>query len=126
MNELIDFRKIISPEALAHYCANGNIGAFTFAREALKIDEKKAIEGLMRLDDINVIGEYLYVFWNDCCDRNTEFAIKVMNEYSAEDILDHLDNLSRDRWKFKMFNGARKRSLKEKIHESLNKKTYKH
>lgn len=87
---------------------NGNIGAYTFAREALMLDHDAAEYGLRKLIDYDIPGEYIYVFWNDCCKRDTKFAIEVMKTYSRDQILDALNNLSRDRYKFKNLKKARK------------------
>lgn len=81
---------------------DGNPGALAFVLDCIHTSEDSAL-GLMRMEKFNVIGEYLYVLWNDCCSRDTEKAIRVMINNSKEDILEHLDGLSRERHNFKRF-----------------------
>lgn len=80
---------------------NRNIGAETFAREALNLDHDAAIKGLNRLLEWDVPAEYIYAFWNDCCHRDTKLAIEVMNTYSKLKFDEAMDFYSHDRSKLK-------------------------
>ena len=56
----------------------GNIGALTFLMEAYDIAMFEAERGFQRMQDNRITGCRLYMLWNDCCNRDTEKAIKVM------------------------------------------------
>lgn len=84
--------------------ADYNPGAMFFMLDAMKISRKgTAVVALSRMKEFGIKGEFLYVLWNDCCDRNTEKALEVMMNNSKDDILDHLCGLSRERYNFKKF-----------------------
>lgn len=91
---------------------NGNIGAETFAMEALEIDHDAAVKGLKRLLEWDVPKEYIYVLWNDCCKRDTNLAIEVMNNYPKIRIAEALDYFSFDRSKFKDIKKLKMQQLK--------------
>ena len=71
--------------------AKGNVGAATFCMEALQSGNKNFFAALSRMLDLDITGEKIYLIWNDCCDRDTDKAIRVMLEESKADILDHID-----------------------------------
>ena len=112
-------------ELLAWLVSETNIGAYTFAREALRLDHDAAEYGLTRLSDNDIPGEYIYVLWNDCCERDTKFAIEVMKTYSMDKILEALDNLSSNRYKFKNLKKEARNKEKEerkfRMKKGLNK-----
>ena len=72
----------------------GNIGAAAFVKEAFTQEPefwRKATVGFRRMQQFNIVGEKLYLLWNDCCGRNTSKAVNVMLVKSIEDIFAHLD-----------------------------------
>ena len=79
-----------------------NPGAVVFVMDALSRNKNASI-GFTRMNAFGIRGEYLYVLWNDCCDRDTDKAIDVMMNNSKDDILDHLAGLSYERFNFKKF-----------------------
>ena len=40
---------------------------------------------------IGVVGDKLYMLWNDCCDRDTALAVAVMNNLTEGEILRHIN-----------------------------------
>lgn len=59
-------------------CEN-NIGCLTFLMEAYDKQLFYAERGFQRMQDNNIKGSRLYMLWNDCCNRDTEKTLKVMN-----------------------------------------------
>lgn len=71
--------------------ADGNIGALTFIVDAIKKDPVKAQEALKRLVTKDIVGDKLYMLWNDCCNRDTDMAVKIALEHTIEDIEKHIN-----------------------------------
>lgn len=99
-------------ELLILQVSEGIIGAESFAREAIELDHDAAVKGLRRLLDWNIPGEYFYVLWNDCCERDTALAIEVMNEYPKFLIFDALDWFSHIRINLKNIKEVKKQQEK--------------
>lgn len=95
-------------ELLILQVGEGIIGAEAFAREAIELDHDAAVKGLRRLLDWDISGEYFYALWNDCCEKDTAFAIEVMNDYSKFLIFDALDWLSHIRRNLKNLKEVKK------------------
>ena len=75
--------------------ADGNPGALTFIMEAGKMFDERADKGFKRMQAHNITGSKLYILWNDCCDRNTEKAIRVMYEENIDEIIKHITHIGR-------------------------------
>lgn len=71
--------------------AEGNPGALAFLMNAYDMDAFKAERGFQKMQDAGITGSRLYMLWNDCCGRNTELALEVMNEEDIGTILHHID-----------------------------------
>ena len=71
---------------------NGNPGAYSFLKEAYDLDHEKTDKAFNRMMDNGIIGSQLYIIWNDCCDRNTAWALNVIAENSIEDIKTHIND----------------------------------
>lgn len=99
-------------ELLILQVSNGNLGAETFAREAIELDHDAAVKGLRRLLDWDIPGEYFYALWNDCCKRDTKLAIEVMNNFSKTRIFEALDFFNHDRAKLKDIKKLKMQQLK--------------
>lgn len=69
----------------------GNPGALTFLMASYDIDMFGAERAFQRMQDNNITGCKLYMLWNDCCDRNTELALKIMTNCSIEKITEHIN-----------------------------------
>ena len=69
----------------------GNIGALTFLMEAYDIDMFGAETAFQRMQNNNITGSKLYMLWNDCCDRDTEKALKIMKDNTIQDIVEHIN-----------------------------------
>lgn len=72
--------------------AEGNPGALTFLTDAYLKDPFKAELGFHRMWDAGITGSRLYMLWNDCCGRNTEMAIDIMQNKAIDVILHHIDD----------------------------------
>ena len=68
----------------------GNPGALTFLMQAYKLDMFAAEKGFKRMENAGITGSWLYMLWNDCCNRDIPKALKVMNEIDIEVIKDHV------------------------------------
>ena len=106
-------------ELLILQVSNGNIGAETFAREAIELDYDAAVKGLRRLLDWDIPGEYFYALWNDCCERDTALAIEVMNEYPKFLIFDALDWFSHIRRNLKNLKEVKKQQEKINLRKKI-------
>lgn len=69
----------------------GNPGALTFLMGAYGLDMFKAEEAFQRMQNMKITGDKLYMVWNDCCDRDTEFTLDVMIHATDEEIIRHLN-----------------------------------
>jgi hypothetical protein len=70
----------------------GNPGALTFLMNAYRIKPFKAEAAFKRMQNAGITGSRLYMLWNDCCMRNTEYAIQIMNETDISTIIHHIDD----------------------------------
>lgn len=79
----------------------GNPGCMAFVEQAyMGGDLHEALEAESAFDRVTkagIRGSRLYMLWNDCCNRDTKMAVKIMQEHSIEDILHHIDDGIRDR-----------------------------
>jgi len=71
-------------------CA-GNPGVMTFLMQAYATNPFKAERAFQRMQDNGITGSRLYMLWNDCCDRDTAHALKVMLNMSVEKIVHHIN-----------------------------------
>ena len=69
----------------------GNPGALTFMLKAYEKNPWRAEMGFQRMRDNGITGSKLYMLWNDCCGKNTEAAVMIMNENDIEDIRKHIN-----------------------------------
>lgn len=73
----------------------GNPGALTFMCQAYMGGGMgnvfKAECAFQRVINAGIKGSRLYQLWNDCCGRDTDFALEVMAKYDIEDIKRHID-----------------------------------
>lgn len=70
----------------------GNPGALQFMMLAYRGNLMFLAErGFARMRDNDIAGDKLYMLWNDCCDRNTEQALRIMCENPIEDIIEHIN-----------------------------------
>lgn len=71
----------------------GNQGALQFMTEAYAGDMPsafKAEKAFGRVIREGIKGADLYILWNDCCGRDTEFAVQVMADYDIDAIKEHI------------------------------------
>lgn len=74
--------------------SEGNPGALMLCTELFKLGTPGVV-ALINLDDIGLYGDRLYMLWNDCCDRDADKVIKVIEamnsgKFSAQDIRDRV------------------------------------
>ena len=70
----------------------GNPGALTFLMNAYRIKPFKAEAAFKRMQNAGITGSRLYMLWNDCCGRNTEKAMDIMQNKAIDIILHHIDD----------------------------------
>lgn len=76
--------------------SEGNPGALTVIMEMMGRNHNPLYaQYLLRLKNIGVTGDKLYMLWNDCCDRNFDLMYKVLSMHmadkiSAEELLSHI------------------------------------
>lgn len=75
---------------IANFIA-GNPGAARFVTEAYAKNAVHAENDFLRMLSIGVVGDKLYMLWNDCCECDTALAMAVMNELPEEEILRHIN-----------------------------------
>lgn len=68
----------------------GNPGTLTFLMKAYDLDMFAAERGFSRMEKAGIDGSWLYILWNDCCNRDTKKAIRAMIEIKIEVIKDHV------------------------------------
>lgn len=69
----------------------GNPGAAKFVTEAYKKNAVRAENGFLRMLSIGVVGDKLYMLWNDCCGCDTVLAMAAMNVFAEDEILRHIN-----------------------------------
>ena len=69
----------------------GNPGCIAFVRQAYSLSPFEAEKAFQRMDNNEIHGDKLYMLWNDCCDRDTEKAIKIMLFNTIENIKEHIN-----------------------------------
>lgn len=69
----------------------GNPGALMFLMDAYKKYMFRAERAFQRMQDAGITGARLYMFWNDCCNRDTGKAINLMIEWPIEKIAQHIN-----------------------------------
>lgn len=65
----------------------GNPGALSFLMAAYDTLPFAAEAGFSRMHREGIRGDRLYMLWNDCCERNTLLAIRVMQSWPVSEIL---------------------------------------
>ena len=88
LKDRFDFSK--EPMVTFDMC-NNNMGAVDFMMKAYQINGAEAEYAFKRMHHYKICGDKLYMIWNDCCDRNTEKAIRVMKDCSIDFILTKLN-----------------------------------
>ena len=72
-------------------CEN-NPGALSFVMDAYMNGRPGLAErAFQRMQDNGILGDKLYMIWNDCCCRNTAKAVKIMVTKPIEDIIRHIN-----------------------------------
>lgn len=64
--------------------AEGNPGALTTLFEIMKekeLDITKYLETFLVIDTMELYGSYLYMLWNDCCNRDIKKVLNVIEGY---------------------------------------------
>ena len=70
----------------------GNPGTLAFMADAYDVAPFRAERGFQRMSDAGIVGHWLYMLWNDCCERDTRKAIRIMNEMDTTSIIFYLNN----------------------------------
>lgn len=70
----------------------GNPGAMTFLMDAYDKFLGKAELAFQKMQDNDIRGEKLYLLWNDCCNRDTEKAIRIILDKSIPEIKEHINH----------------------------------
>ena len=69
----------------------GNPGALSFLIEAYEFNPLYAEGCFERMQQNEITGSKLYMLWNDCCNRNTEWALTIMRNHPIYAIKEHID-----------------------------------
>lgn len=75
----------------AYEITKDNPGAYSFVKEACKINVEAAEKGFNRMRDNEIVGSQLWIFWNDCCGLNTELALELIQSDEIENIKKHIN-----------------------------------
>ena len=71
--------------------SDGNPGAMRFIVEAYRYNADKCDRAFDKMKKAGIVGERLYMIWNDCCDRNTEMAVNIILTHEIDDIVKHIN-----------------------------------
>jgi len=63
----------------------------TVLMKAYELDAFCAERAFQRMQDNGIVGDKLYMLWNDCCGRDTRKALDIMTTHSVEDIIHHIN-----------------------------------
>lgn len=69
----------------------GNPGALMFLMDAYQKHMFQAERAFQRMQDNGITGCQLYMFWNDCCSRDTGKAVNLMLEWPVDKIVQHIN-----------------------------------
>ncbi len=64
--------------------SEGNPGAMTTLFEIMKVkknEEISCISTFLVIDTMELYGSHLYMLWNDCCNRDINETLNVINNY---------------------------------------------
>lgn len=92
--QIEEFMEVEGKEVLFNFikkATENNIGATMFCFECIRRSQNKAVAGILRMIEIKVTGDKLYMLWNDCCSCNFEKTMNVMLNNSTEDIFQHIN-----------------------------------
>ena len=70
---------------------NGNPGALTFLMLAYEYNPFRAEAAFERMQKNGITGDRLYMFWNDCCGRDVEQALRNLTCMRIEEIVAHIN-----------------------------------
>ena len=71
--------------------SEGNPGALSFLFEIIKYygnDQANLIADFLIIDNMRLYGSYLYMLWNDCCNRDVKKSLEVIKGYRLGHIKD--------------------------------------
>ena len=76
--------------------SGGNPGCLMFIAAATadaknERDILRLTAGLTRMEALQVVGDKLYMLWNDCCGRDVRKTIDVMMDNSTVNIIEHIN-----------------------------------
>ena len=71
--------------------AAGNPGALSFVIGVLDRNTWPGLRGLARMRAYGIIGDALYMLWNDCCGQDYDIAEAVMECVDLGTILKHIN-----------------------------------
>ena len=69
----------------------GNPGALSFIMEAYHFSPFGAEECMQRMKKLDITGDKLYMLWSDCCSRDTELTLTMMEKASDEQLSYYLN-----------------------------------
>lgn len=70
----------------------GNPGTLTFIADAYNNHNVFIAESaFQRMQDHGIIGDKLYMLWNDCCGRDTDRALVIMLTHPIDEIRYHIN-----------------------------------
>lgn len=81
------------PKLVTFDICEGNPGALEFMTKAYMQRENvfETEDAFRRVIDMGIKGSQLYILYNDCCERNLEFAIEVMLHFPEHIILNAIN-----------------------------------
>lgn len=72
--------------------SEGNPGALNVLMgivDKFKNDTVKILKNFLIIDTMNLYGSHLYMLWNDCCDRDLDKTLKIIDYYCNGKITDN-------------------------------------
>ena len=69
----------------------GKPGALQFLMQAYQANPFGAEAMFRNFRDNGVTGSKLYMFWNDCCGRDTQMAMSIGRNRPIEEIIQHIN-----------------------------------
>ena len=79
-----------------HKMGEGNPGALNVLLALMKRETPDGVGTILLFDTLNIYGARIYQLWNDCCDRDLERVLQVMESFrcgkiTREAIHEHVD-----------------------------------
>lgn len=78
--------------------SDGNPGCLEFLMDVFKTQNVETFyEMIIRLDNAELYGQFIYMLWNDCCVRDTYKTIRMIRRLDVDTLRSYVSDTRRGR-----------------------------